>query len=96
MGTRLLMYLAVILLGAIIGAKAKLGDNLKKRLGSIQTACLLLLLLTMGVMIGMDKDVINSFFSIGYSAIVISIFTVGFSILGVKLVSGYVTGGGKR
>lgn len=50
----------------------------------------------MGVMIGMDKDVINSFFSIGYSAIVISIFTVGFSILGVKLVSGYVTGGGKR
>ncbi|MGM0396696.1 MAG: LysO family transporter [Bacillota bacterium] len=96
MGTRLLMYLAVILLGAIIGARAKIGENLSGRLGSIQTACLLLLLLVMGVKIGMDRDVIDSFFSIGFSAIVISVFTVGFSILGVKLVSGYVTGGRKQ
>ncbi len=93
MGIRLLMYLAVILLGTLIGARAKINKRLSGRLGSIQTACLLLLLLVMGIKIGMDKDVIDSFFSIGYSAIIISIFTVGFSILGVKLVSGYVTGG---
>ncbi|WP_422487218.1 LysO family transporter [Gudongella sp. DL1XJH-153] len=93
MGIRLLMYLAVILLGTLIGARAKINKKLSGRLGSIQTACLLLLLLVMGIKIGMDKDVIDSFFSIGYSAIIISIFTVGFSILGVKLVSGYVTGG---
>jgi hypothetical protein len=43
----------------------------------------------------MDREVISSFLSIGYSALVISVFTVGFSILGVKLVSGYVTGGRK-
>lgn len=96
MGIRLLLYLGVIILGAIIGANGKIGDNLRKRLGSIQTACLLFLLLTMGVMIGMDKDVINSFFTIGYSAIIISVFTVSFSILGVWLVSGYVSGGKSR
>lgn len=93
MGIRLLMYLAVILLGALIGARAKINKKLIGRLGSIQTACLLLLLLVMGIKIGMDEEVIGSFFSIGYSAIIISVFTVGFSILGVKLVSGYVTGG---
>jgi hypothetical protein len=95
MGIRLLMYLAVILLGALIGAKVKIGERLSGRLGSIQTACLLLLLMVMGIKIGMDREVISSFLSIGYSALVISVFTVGFSILGVKLVSGYVTGGRK-
>ena len=96
MSIRLLLYLAVILLGVIIGVNGKIGDNLRKRLGSIQTACLLFLLLIMGVMIGMDNNVIESFFTIGYSAIVISIFTVSFSILGVWLVSSYVSGGKDR
>lgn len=93
MGTRLLMYLAVILLGAIIGAKGKISSRISGRLGSIQTACLLLLLLVMGIKIGMDQGVIESFLSIGYSAIVISFFTVGLSVFGIRLVSGYVTGG---
>ena len=96
MSIRLLLYLTVILLGVIIGVNGKIGDNLRKRLGSIQTACLLFLLFIMGVMIGMDKNVIESFFTIGYSAIIISFFTVSFSILGVWLVSSYVSGGKGR
>jgi hypothetical protein len=96
MGTRLIMYLAVIMLGALVGARASLGDQLKKRLGSIQTACLLLLLGVMGVKIGMDQGVIDSFLQIGYRAVVMSIFTISFSILGVLLVKRFVTGGGAK
>ena len=96
MGTRLLMYLAVILLGALVGAKASLGDQLKKRLGSIQTACLLLLLGVMGIKIGMDQGVVDSFLQIGYRAVVMSIFTISFSILAVMLAKRLVTGGGMR
>lgn len=96
MGTRLLMYLAVIMLGALIGAKASLGDQLKKRLGSIQTACLLLLLGVMGIKIGMDQGVIDSFLQIGYRAIVMSIFTISFSIIAVFMVKRLVTGGAAK
>jgi len=96
MGTRLLMYLVVIMLGALVGAKASLGDQLKKRLGSIQTSCLLFLLGVMGIKVGMDQGVVDSFFQIGYRAVVMSIFTISFSILGVFLVKRLVTGGGAK
>lgn len=92
MTTRLLMYLGIIILGAIIGAKGKLSEKLTKRLGSIQTACLLLLLTIMGIKIGMDEGVIFSFLSIGYKALIISIFTIGMSILSVIILKPYVKG----
>ena len=96
MGTRLLMYLAVIMLGALVGARASLGDQWKKRLGSIQTACLLLLLGVMGIKIGMDQGVIDSFLQIGYRAIVMSIFTISFSISAVLMGKSLVTGGAAK
>ncbi len=96
MATRLLMYLGVILIGALIGAKGKINQKLSSRLGDIQTVFLLLLLFIMGIKIGMDDTVVSSFFSIGFSAFVISIFTVSFSILGVFLIRGLLKGGIKN
>ena len=93
MTTRLLMYLGVILIGALIGAKGKINEKLSSRLGDIQTVFLLLLLFIMGIKIGMDDTVVSSFFSISYSALFISIFTLSFSILGVFLISGFLKGG---
>lgn len=95
MGTRLLMYLAVIIAGVLIGLRTELSENLRKRLGSIQIACLIFLLIVMGVKIGMDERVVDSFLHIGFNALVMSIFTVGFSILAVIMVKRYVTGGEK-
>lgn len=96
MGTRLLMYFAVLLAGILVGTRTGLSDKLKKRLGSIQTACLILLLVVMGVKIGMDEEVVNSFLQIGFSALVMSVFTISFSILAVMMVKQHVTGGGKE
>jgi uncharacterized membrane protein YbjE (DUF340 family) len=89
------MYLGIIVLGGLIGAKLKLKESFIKRLGSLQTACLLFLLFVMGIKIGMDEKVINSFLSIGLNALIISIFTVGFSIIFVYIINKLFLGGSK-
>lgn len=96
MGARLLMYLAVILLGAVVGARAGLSDGFKKGLGSIQTACLIFLLVVMGIKIGMDEQVIQSFLQIGFNAVVMSVFTISFSILAVVMIKRFVVGGEQK
>ncbi len=96
MGTRLLLYLGILILGAYIGFKDKISEKLKSRLGTIQNICLLFLLFIMGIKIGIDENVINSFLSIGVKAFIMSIFTVGFSIIGVFLVSKFIIGKVKK
>lgn len=91
MGIRLLLYLGVILLGAFISYKGKISDIILDKLNIIQTLSLLFLLLIMGIKIGIDENVIRSFFNIGFKAIIMSIFTVGFSILFVFIVSRLLT-----
>ena len=92
MGTRLLLYLGILILGAYIGFKDKISDKLKKQLNNIQNICLLFLLFIMGIKIGIDENVINSFFSLGLKAVIMTIFTVGFSIIGVFIVSKFILG----
>jgi predicted tellurium resistance membrane protein TerC len=86
-GIRLLLYIGVILLGAFISYKGKISEKILDKLNIIQTLCLLFLLFIMGIKIGIDEKVISSFFNIGFKAIIMSIFTVGFSILFVFIVS---------
>ena len=92
MGTRLLLYLGILILGAYIGFKDKVSEKLKSQLNNIQNICLLFLLSIMGIKIWIDENVINSFFSIGLKAFIMSIFTVGFSIIGVLFVSKFILG----
>lgn len=87
MGLRLLLYLVILVLGGILGYKDKVSEKLNKKLNSIQNLCLLLLLFIMGVKIGIDDKVFSSFFTLGFKALVVSIFTVSFSILGVYIVN---------
>jgi len=88
--TTLLKYLGVLLIGGIIGYKDKLSSKLEGKLNSIQTICLLFLLFVMGITIGINDQVISNIFSIGLKAAVISVFTVGFSILCVHLVKKFI------
>lgn len=90
MGVRLLLYLLVLLLGGLIGYSGKISERIMSKLNVIQTLCLLFLLLVMGITIGMNDKVISSFLTIGLKAIIMSIFTVGFSILGVYLLRKFV------
>ena len=92
MGARLLLYLGILILGAYIGFKDKISEKMKSQLNNIQNICLLFLLFIMGIKIGIDENVINNFFSLGFKAVIMSIFTVGFSIIGVFLVSKFILG----
>lgn len=86
----ILLYLVILIIGAFIGSKNWLKDSIMKKLDHIQTFSLLLLLFIMGISIGMDRDVITSFASIGMQAVVLAVFSVIFSVLGVKIVSKHV------
>lgn len=90
MGTRLLLYLGLLLLGGLFGYKGLGGEKLNSKLGIIQTICLLFLLFIMGVRMGLDEKVISSFLELGFQALIISIFTIVFSVLLVMSVKKYV------
>ena len=81
------LYLVILILGVFIGKKKLLKGFIMEKLDSIQNFALMLLLFIMGISIGIDKEVVSSFASIGMKAVVLSIFSVAFSVLGVKLVS---------
>lgn len=78
---KLLMYLSILCLGMLIGYKDLLGKKLYKHLDLLQTIAVLGLLFAMGLRMGLDKEVINSIGKIGYSAAIIAIFAVGFSMI---------------
>lgn len=91
MGLSLLMYLGVLALGAIIGYKDKISGKLEANLDKIQNLCLLFLLFVMGITIGINEEVISNIFSIGFKALIISIFTISFSVIAVRLIKKIVT-----
>lgn len=78
---KLLMYLGILCLGIIIGYKDLLGKALYKYLDIAQTIAVLSLLFVMGLRMGLDREVIDSIAKIGFSAGIIAVFAVGFSML---------------
>lgn len=90
MSVRLLLYLGILIVGGFFGYKGFVSKKLDEKLGVIQTICLIFLLFIMGLKMGLDEKVISSFFELGFQALVITVFTITFSVLFVKLVKGFV------
>ncbi len=87
---RIIFYVLIISLGATLGYREILSKKLLSKLDVIQYICLLLLLFIMGVKIGINKELVFSFHRLGLNAFIISSLSIGFSILGVKLVSKHI------
>jgi len=83
----ILIYLLILLAGALIGAKENLKLPLLNKTSEIQTFALLFLLFIMGVKIGIDKEIIYSFSRIGLQGFLLALSSVIFSVLGVKMIS---------
>jgi hypothetical protein len=49
------------------------------------------MLFVMGINIGVNDVVVNGFYKLGFQAVVLAVFSIAFSILSVKLVSGFVS-----
>lgn len=92
---RILLYIAIIFAGAFLGAGDKLSDRIAGKLSKLQFGSLLLMLFVMGINIGVNEDVVNGFYRLGFQAVVLAAFSIAFSIFFVKLVSGFVQQGGK-
>lgn len=87
---RILLYITIIFIGAWLGAGGRLSESFTGKLSKLQFASLLLLLFIMGVNIGVNDDVINGFYKLGLQAVVLAVFSIAFSIIFVRLVSGFV------
>ncbi|CAK7054006.1 lysine exporter LysO family protein [Tissierella carlieri] len=90
MGLRLILYLGILILGGVIGYKDKVSEKLQANINTIQNLCLLFLLFVMGVTIGINNEVISNLFSIGLKAGIISIFTISFSIIFVRMIRRFI------
>lgn len=87
---RIFLYIAIVFVGAWLGAGDMLSGGFIGKLSKLQFASLLLLLFIMGVNIGVNDVVINGIYRLGFQAIVLAAFSIAFSIFFVKLVSGFV------
>lgn len=90
MGVRLFLYLGILLIGGLIGYKDLVNEKIQSKLNIIQELCLLFILFVMGITIGINDNVISNLFSIGFKALIISIFTVTFSIIFVRLIRKFI------
>lgn len=90
MGARLILYLGILLLGALVGYKELGGKKIVSKLSIIQTICLLFLLFIMGVRMGLDDKVVSSFLELGFQAVIISVLTIVCSVICVWAVRKYI------
>lgn len=96
MGLRLMLYLGILMLGAIIGYRDKISKNIEANLNIIQNISLLFLLFIMGITIGINDQVVSNLLSIGIKAATISLGSIIFSIIFVRLISKYVLRSGDK
>ncbi|GAB6087907.1 LysO family transporter [Alkaliphilus crotonatoxidans] len=85
----ILFYLIILMIGAMIGSKIKSNkqEGFVKHIGLIQNLALYFLLFMMGTKIGLDKEILRSFGTIGLQGFLLALATVIFSIIGVRMVS---------
>ncbi len=75
------IYLIILVIGAFLSNRNLIPEKIYPQIERIQLACLVLMLFSMGLKMGMDEVVINSFFTIGIHSVLFGLVTVFFSIL---------------
>lgn len=78
---RLLMYIGLLTMGIVVGAKVSFPKKFNKLIGWLQLGSVLLLLFVMGLRIGINERVLESFGSIGLRATGLSIGAIAGSVL---------------
>ena len=79
------IYVCIILFGVFLVRKKLFPERLLKKVLLLQSLSLYLLLGAMGYKIGSDDRLISNLHILGVKALIISVFTIIFSIIFVKL-----------
>ena len=88
--TNLVIYLALVVLGAFIGSRPGVRSRPMPWLGRFQTAALLLLIFTLGAELGANEEIVSSLGSIGLNAFAITITSMIGSMLAVHALRKYI------
>ncbi len=82
---RMACYLFMMGSGIALGRSGKVSKRLMERLDKFQLLCLLFLLFVMGINVGTNQEIMDSFLYIGKESALFALFTIGFSVLFVFL-----------
>lgn len=88
--TSLAIYLALVALGAFLGSRPVLRSRPLPWLGRLQTAALLLLIVTLGAELGANEEITASLGVIGLNAFVITVTSMVGSMLAVHALRRYI------
>lgn len=82
----LILYLGMVLIGYIVGAKFADKEKDYGWINKVTTVCLVFLIFTMGARIGSNEQVIQSLSTIGIKALIMTFVCFAGSIFGVIVV----------
>ena len=86
----LVIYLALVVLGAFVGSRPGVRERPMPWLGRFQTGALLLLILTLGAELGANEEVVASLGTIGLNAVAITLTSMIGSMLAVHALRKYL------
>ncbi len=89
-----LYYLVILIIGGFLSNRNLIPKKVYPQIERIQFACLVLMLASMGLKMGMDEQVVNSFLTIGVHSVLFGIMNILFSVLfvflSIKVVEAFV------
>ena len=86
----LILYLALVALGAFLGSRPQIQSLPMPWLGRFQTAALLLLIVTLGAELGANEEIISSLGTIGLNALAVTLTSMVGSMLSVHALRKYL------
>ena len=86
----LVIYLALVAAGAVLGSRPALQSRPMPWLGRLQTAALLVLIAALGAQLGANEEIVSSLGTIGLNALVITLTSMAGSMLAVHALRKYV------
>lgn len=81
-----MLYIGLLLLGMLLSRLNLFGEKVYESLGKLQTLCLIILLTSMGINLGMNDEIIKSLATIGVKGVAFGLVTTVFSVAFVNLV----------
>ena len=88
--TNLAIYIGLVVFGAFLGSRRALRSRPLVWVSKLQFVALMILIVTLGVNLGANDEVISSLGTIGLSALVITVFAMAGSILFLTLLRRFV------
>lgn len=81
----LILYLSVAVIGYFVGSKLRAKQELTKWTGRIQTFAIILLILTMGMRMGSNEEVMHNLNSIGLYAFIMTVAIIFCSVMAITI-----------